>query len=86
MFTHLRPAIALTLLFTGLTGIAYPLALTGAAQVLLPHQANGSPVSRSDGLMIGSSLIGQLFERDSYFHGRLFAVDGWADGSSSDNV
>lgn len=86
MFTHLRPAIALTLLFTGLTGIAYPLALTGAAQVLLPHQANGSPVSRSDGTMIGSSLIGQLFERDSYFQGRPSAVNYDASTSSGSNL
>ncbi len=86
MFTHLRPAIALTLFFTVLTGIAYPLAMTGAAQAIFPHEANGSPVTRSDGTMIGSSLIGQLFERDSYFHGRPSAVNYDASTSSGSNL
>ncbi|RYE10095.1 MAG: potassium-transporting ATPase subunit KdpC [Hyphomicrobiales bacterium] len=86
MFTHLRPAIALTLFFAALTGIAYPLAITGAAQAMFPHQASGSPVVRADGTLLGSALIGQLFERDSYFHGRPSAVNYDAATSSGTNL
>lgn len=86
MLTHLRPAIALTLLFTGLTGIAYPLAMTGAAQAIFPHAANGSQLTRADGTLVGSALIGQLFERDSYFHGRPSAVNYDASTSSGTNL
>jgi K+-transporting ATPase ATPase C chain len=85
MLSHLRPAIALTLLFTLLTGIAYPLAMTGAAQMLFPAQANGSQVVR-DGTLVGSALIGQAFERDAYFHGRPSAVGYDAATSSGTNL
>jgi K+-transporting ATPase ATPase C chain len=73
MLAHFRPAIVLFILLTLLTGVAYPLAMTGAAQALFPSQANGSLISK-DGHVIGSSLIGQNFTSDRYFHGRLSAT------------
>lgn len=68
-----RPAIMLTLLLTLITGIAYPLATTGAAQVIFPSQANGSIVY-VNGKPIGSSLIGQYWTQPQYFHGRPSAT------------
>ena len=73
MLVHLRPAVVLLLLFTALTGLAYPLAVTGIVQVALPTAANGSLVSR-DGAVVGSKLIGQVFATDRYFHGRPSAT------------
>jgi len=77
MLSELRPALTLLALFTALTGVAYPLAMTGAAHALFPAQANGSLIER-DGRIIGSSLIGQSFTGDAYFHGRPSAAG--ADG------
>ena len=73
MYSTIRPAASLLVLFTLMTGVAYPLAVTGIAQVLLPQQANGSLVQK-DGAVIGSSLIGQSFASPSYFHPRPSAA------------
>lgn len=84
MFTHLRPAIVLVAFFTLLCGVAYPFAMTGIAQGVFPAAANGSLIERS-GIVVGSSLIGQTFESDRYFHGRPSAVAYDAAASSGSN-
>lgn len=73
MLVHLRPAIVLITLFVALTGIAYPLAITGIAQIAFSRQANGSLVE-AQGRVIGSSLIGQAFASERYFHSRPSAT------------
>ncbi len=73
MLSQLRPALVLLVLFTLLTGIAYPLAVTGIAQAVFPAQANGSLQIR-DGKTIGSALIGQSFALSRYFQGRPSAT------------
>jgi K+-transporting ATPase ATPase C chain len=70
---HWKPAILAILVFTLLTGIIYPFAMTGIAQVLFPHQANGSLVD-VNGTVRGSELVGQGFDRPEYFWGRLSAT------------
>ena len=80
--TALRPALVLTLLFALLLGVAYPLAMTGAGQALFPAQANGSLIRDGD-RVIGSSLIGQSFTSDRYFHGRPSAAGAGYDAAAS---
>jgi potassium-transporting ATPase KdpC subunit len=73
MLRQIRPALVLLVLMTGLTGIAYPLFMTGVAQVLFPQEAAGSLIEK-DGKVVGSELIGQNFTDDKYFHGRPSAT------------
>lgn len=73
MLSHLRPALVMIAVLTLLTGIAYPVAMTGLAGVLFPHQAEGSLILRNN-TIIGSSLIGQAFTKPEYFHPRPSAT------------
>lgn len=73
MFTMIRNTLMSLLVFTVLTGVIYPLAVTGIAQVLFPRQANGSIITENN-KAVGSSLLGQQFEDGKYFLGRLSAT------------
>src|SRR5262245_65354778 len=73
MLREIRPAILVLVVLTLITGLAYPLAMTGIAGVLFPAQAQGSLIEKG-GKVIGSALIGQEWKEDKYFHGRLSAT------------
>lgn len=78
-------AIRASIAFIILCGIIYPLVSTGLAQLLFPHQANGSLIKNADGQIIGSSLIGQSFTDPAYFQGRVSSIDYKAEASGSNN-
>jgi K+-transporting ATPase ATPase C chain len=90
MRNQIRPALVMLIFFTLITGLLYPMLITGLAQVFFPSQANGSLIKRN-GQIIGSDLIGQQFDQPQYFWGRPSATsdipyNASASGGSNDSV
>jgi potassium-transporting ATPase KdpC subunit len=85
MMNEIRPAIMMLFVLTLITGLAYPLAMTGIAETLFPRNAGGSLIER-DGKVVGSALIGQEFKSDRYFHGRPSATLGQDPADPSKSV
>jgi potassium-transporting ATPase KdpC subunit len=85
MLNQLKPALLIFIVLTVLTGLLYPLLITGLAQALFPAQANGSLLTR-DGTVVGSALVGQQFDQPKYFWGRLSAVGYNASTSGGSNL
>ena len=84
MLNHIRPAVVMIALFTGVLGVAYPFAVTGVAQVAFPKQADGSLVHDKAGKVVGSALVGQAFSQPGYLHPRPSAAgDGYDAAASS---
>jgi len=84
MLNHIRPAVVMIALFTGVLGVAYPFAVTGVAQTVFSEQADGSLVRDKAGKVVGSALVGQTFAEPVYLHPRpSVAGDGYDASSSS---
>lgn len=83
MLNHIRPAVVMIALFTGVLGVSYPLAVTGVAQAAFSDQANGSLVRDKEGRVVGSALVGQTFAAPGYLHPRPSAAGEGYDASAS---
>ncbi len=83
MLNHIRPAVVMIALFTGVLGVGYPLAVTGVAQAAFPDQANGSLVRDKAGQVVGSALVGQTFAAPGYLHPRPSAAGEGYDAAAS---